>query len=451
MFKRLWKSISLVLTLALVLAGCSSSSSTNSKKEMITFMSWAGGGEKASLERAVKKFNETHPDIQVKLQTVTNDEYDTKLNALIAAGNPPDAGYVHETNAIEWGEKGILEDLEPYFAKDSSIKPDDYIGLYRNLGKTYGIALGQEIILLYYNKELFKEAGITPPSADPNHPWTWDQFVDAAKKLTVDVKGNHPSDSDFNPDQIKTYGTMIGTNWITLEPLLLSNGGGYLSRDGKDILFNKPESLEVFQKVADLSYKYHVAPSPQKASTLPSATVMVQNKQLAMYMNGNWDNATFGENGYQPGYAAVPIFKKPANIIFGASTSLFSKSKHKEAAWEFLRYLANPNSMNSMYADSVWIPPMKSWYSEQDKLKIWTDNKRHSGNYNQVVLPSVLNNISSLPNSLTIKNYGDMAKYFDDVTEKIYGGDGKVTAEDAMKDFKSDKVSELLNGAYDFK
>jgi multiple sugar transport system substrate-binding protein len=443
--------LTVLLTFALVLAGCSSSSSSNSKKETITFMSWAGGGEKASLERAVKKFNETHPDIHVKLQTVTNDEYDTKLNALIAAGNPPDAGYVHEKSAIEWGEKGILEDLEPNFAKDSSINPDDYIGLYRNKGKTYGIALGQEIILLYYNKELFEEAGIEPPSADPQNPWTWDQFVEAAQKLTVDVNGNHPTDPDFNPDKIKTYGTMIGTNWITLEPLLLSNGGGYVSRDGKEILFNKPESIEVFQKVADLSFKYHVAPSPQKATTLPSATVMVQNKQLAMYMNGNWDNATFGENGYQPGYAAVPIFKKPANIIFGASTSIFSGSKHKEAAWEFLRYLADPNSMNSMYADSVWIPPLKSWYAEEDKLKIWTYNDRHSGHYNDVVLPTVLDDISSLPNSLTIKNYDDMATYFDDITEKIYGSDGSVKAEEVMKEFKSDKVSELLDGAYDFK
>ncbi|GGE25827.1 sugar ABC transporter substrate-binding protein [Pullulanibacillus camelliae] len=440
---------SIVLIFMTGCAGSGSGASSSDGKVTITFMNWAGGGEKASLERAVEAFNKTHSDIYVKQEFVTGD-YDTKINSLLAAGDPPDVAYVYEYNTMAWGEKGILEDLQPYFEKSKDVSMDDFIPgvLFNNKGKTWGAGIGPETMVLFYNKELFKDAGMAPPSADPHHPWTWDQFVNAAKKLTVDVNGKHPSDAAFNADRIKTYGAMIPIGFNTLDPLLRSNDGGYVSSDGKTIELNSPDSLEVLQKVADLSFKDHVAPIPKKASTLPDAPIMVQNKQLGMYISGNYDNATFGENGYQPGYAAIPMFKKPSNIAWAAGFSMFQGSKHKKAAWEFMEYMLNPKNIKSMYSDSVWIPTKKSWYTDKEKLKLWTGNSRHSGNYNKVVLPTMLDNIAQLPDTVTIKNFNDMQKYFDDATGKLFDGNGKTSAEKAIKTLDTDKIKQLLDGAY---
>ena len=76
------------------------------------------------------------------------------------------------------------------------------------------------------------EAGIDLPSTDAASPWSWDEFVENAKKITKDSNGNGPDDEGFDPDSISVYGTMMPTDWAKFIALLHTNGVGILNEAG---------------------------------------------------------------------------------------------------------------------------------------------------------------------------------------------------------------------------
>lgn len=425
-------------------SGAASQESVKSgEKVTVSFLNWAAGGEKASLERAIKQFNETHPNITIKAEFVPRDKYETKLNTLVAAGSPPDLAYMPEVWNNLWGEKGTLVDLNPYI--EASPDFEKQIGSFTSQGKTWGLWFGAVLDVLYYNKKMFEDAGIEPPSSDPSTPWTWDQMLDAARKLTVDANGKHPNEEGFDKKKIRSYGILIPTWWGGMEALMRSNEGGYATEDGNESLINSPESIEVIQKIADLSNKEFVAPDVVAQKALPNGNAMLQNNQLGMYLSGHWETSTFGEAKYDVGYAAIPYFKKPVNIVWAAGTAMFSGSKHKDEAWEALKYLANAESNIGVYQDGVWIPTIKSWFSEEAKLKSWTDNDRHNEQYIQVVKNTILNDIAVFPGVMSLKNYDKIDKEISAVLGPVW--EGKKTAEEALKGVDA-KIKPFLQGVY---
>ena len=106
---------------------------------------------------------------------------------------------------------------------------------------------------VFYNKALFEENGLELPSADPDNPWTWEEYVDVAKKLTKDYDGKTPLDEGFNDQDVMTYGTVMPTDFVKWLPLLYSNNSAIANDEGTELLINTPEGIEVIQAIADLS------------------------------------------------------------------------------------------------------------------------------------------------------------------------------------------------------
>ncbi|MFD1676255.1 ABC transporter substrate-binding protein [Alicyclobacillus fodiniaquatilis] len=444
--------LSFTTGIAFLVSGCGSSGSGNSQNGKITidFLTWASGQELTSLKQAFSNFESTHPNISVKADVVTNGNYEQKLSTLVAAGSAPDIAYMDYPNL--YGEKGQLTDLTQdvknmkgiNYAKGGSAFLPGLI--FQDKGHDWGVSIGPEIPMLFYNKNLFKQAGIQPPSANPQHPWTWSQMVAAAKKLTVDASGKHPGDPGFQPLKTKTYGVEVNEAYFDLDPLMQSNGGGYMTRDGKTLLIDKPASTQVLQSIADLALNDHVAPAPTASSTMPSGTTMLENGQLAMLIDGQYDVGTFNQDKYIPGYAAVPMFKTPKDSVWSAGISIFKSSKHQKADWELLSYLLNPKNILNMYQTGVWIPPLLSWYTDPKSVKLWANNSIHGGNYMEVVRGTVTNS------KIVLSPYYSWAKNNDEIDNKltqVLGNvwTGKQTAQQAMNSSAS-QIQPLLQGAY---
>lgn len=92
--------------------------------------------------------------------------------------------------------------------------------LYSEPGKSIGNYTALEVMQLFYNKELFTEAGVPVPPADSQKAWTWGEFLEIAKKLTKDQNGKHPGDSGFDPKNIVQYGFAFGNDRSSWGPLL---------------------------------------------------------------------------------------------------------------------------------------------------------------------------------------------------------------------------------------
>jgi multiple sugar transport system substrate-binding protein len=183
--------------------GGQSGGAAASGAKSVSMYTWWADSERTMGEALVADFLATRPNIKVE-QNHNNTEYLSRINTMMASGNPPDLFYLNEYLLNEWGEKGAVEDLYPYFQKAGIDADKFYVpsALYKTGNHLWGINAAMVTICFFYNKELFRQAGITPPPDSATNPWTWDQFVDAAKKLTKDSQGRTPNDPGFNYDQV---------------------------------------------------------------------------------------------------------------------------------------------------------------------------------------------------------------------------------------------------------
>ena len=187
----------------------------------ISYSYWGTPDEAASVQEVADKYHEENPGVVVDIVCIPNEEYVTKLNTMAAANELPDCGIMNEAGVLDFGSKGLLADISDMYA-GADAAPLDSI-TFKADGKPVAYSAANEILVLYYNKDLFDAAGVPYPSS--TDAMTWDEFVDTAKKLTIDVNGKNASEDGFDPENIVQYGCTVD-NWTwQLEVWALSNGG----------------------------------------------------------------------------------------------------------------------------------------------------------------------------------------------------------------------------------
>lgn len=381
---------------AALLVGCGggaekefADTNTDSGKITLTYMSWSGSGQKAVEQRAIEAFNNSHPDVQIKATFVPGD-YLSRIQTLIAGKKEPDICYMYGNYIHDWAQKGLLADLTPYIA-NSSLDVNDLLPMaaFYDQGKLYGITPTMECVLVFYNKQIFAEAGVTEEDVKD---WTWEEYVEIMRKVTVDANGNHPGDSGFDTKQIQTWGTTVPTASYINEPLLWSNGGAYFEPDGSGLAIDRPESVEVLQEIVDLTFVEQVAPTSADMAGMSSTVKLLQTGKLASFFGGSFTIASFVDEGFTDyGVAPLPIFDEPANQLWGEPLVIFESCEHKEAAFEFLQYLVNPESCLQLPAEGSSIPALKSWYTDPEKFAKWADNEYHGDDFRSMITDLVMN------------------------------------------------------------
>jgi multiple sugar transport system substrate-binding protein len=143
---------------------------------------WAFEGEADFLPRLINAFEDEHPNITVKLTNIPEDNYVTKIDTALAAGSPPDLGYLYETRWITAGRILPIDDVIASENIDvSQFNQNAFSGCVVD-GKTYCLGSYTGAILMFYNKDLFDEAGEPYPSA--TEPMTVDEYAAVAERLT---------------------------------------------------------------------------------------------------------------------------------------------------------------------------------------------------------------------------------------------------------------------------
>ena len=156
------------------------------QKTEITYMAWYNTtqSEAADIQKTLDKFNAEQDEIHVSLITVSRADYETKLNTMAAAKQLPDTCMMAEPMTLRYAAAGLLADVSDMY--DPEEAPLESLAFtYR--GKTVAYSCANEVLLIFYNKKIFDEAGIPYPPAKAEEAWTWDEFVEVAKKLTKDA------------------------------------------------------------------------------------------------------------------------------------------------------------------------------------------------------------------------------------------------------------------------
>ncbi len=431
------------------LTACQPVSEQNITPTQLTFTYWGSEMEKTAIEEMITAFESQNPDIDVVGIYLPYEDYLARITSMMQQGETPDVGYFPGLQAQLWAQEGKILNLTELVETDpmfSSALPETRY--YYGDGKIAGLNTAVEVALLFYNKDLFDEAGLAYPPSDPAMAWTWTQFVESARKLTVDVNGKHPDETGFDPEKIVTYGTAFDKTYEgwTFYPFIFSNGGQVVNEDGTRLLLDSPEAAQAIQSMADLMWVEHVTPTPAQDSNLPGYITLLQTGNLAMHISGQWsllDYASVTDLNF--GVAVLPKFKTPVTVVLGSPTVIFAETKQKDAAIRFYKFHNNPEAVD-LFARGLWMPLQEAYYTDRKKWHSGLDNPTHPVETHPVFTNYVIDYSIPLP-SYYLRNYAEVLdKAIRPAMEKIWNNQS--SAADALAQAVKD-AAPLMQGRWD--
>ncbi len=404
------------------------------EKVKITYANWGNADEMKVLQAAVDKFNASQDKIEVEVMQIPHESYIEKLTTLAAAGQLPDSAIMREDAVVSWAQQGMLADISGMY-EGSESKPLDCI-TFKYEGKPVAYSAANEIMCLYYNKDMFDTAGVSYPPTSLDQAWTWDEFVAAAKKLTLDKNGKHPDEAGFDPDSIVQYGCMVENLTWQLEWPCLSNGGGFCSADGSKVTIGDPASIEAIQKVADLYLVDHVAPLSNGTQDDGVQRSLIA-KTCAMTTNGTWNVGTClgaaKKEGLNYGIGVLPYMKNKVTIATGGPNVVFSQSKHPKEAMEWIKWYYQEENNWPLITEGTWMPILDKYYKDETLTHTWVDNPNFPPyeDYKSAVVDVAMNNDVT---KSTAWYYTVHSTEFNNLLQSTLGDvwTGKITAQDAI-------------------
>lgn len=316
------------------LAGCERRAA-NGPEVKLTLGCWEGPEGLASLERLLDRYREQNPNVSIEIQQVPGLQYYQRLKIQLAAGVAPDIMQLAYNELPSFAERGALQPLDDLIRRDGfpiSGMFDEIIPALKYEGRFYGLPRGWTTFVLYYNKDMFREAGVP----FPHDGWTWDDFLDACRKITKDTDGD---------GRIDRFGADAPFQWDGIASWIWQNNGRMFTPDMTRCLLDSPESIEALQFLADCQHKYGVFPSPEQAQDLGGGSEMFRNGRQAMFIQGRWASQAFRGAKYPDGrtidwdVAEVPVHKRKATVLFANCYVLRRDGPNLEEAWKLMQWL----------------------------------------------------------------------------------------------------------------
>ena len=310
-----------------------------------------GGPITKTIDQMAADFEKENPGIKVK-PVYSGTYQETIVKALTAhkAGTPPTTAILLSTDMY------TLIDEDAIVAFDDVAKGSDdkkwmdsfypaFMANSRTGGKTWGIPFQRSTIVLYWNKELFKEAGLDPNKA----PATWAEMVSYAQKLTQrDASGN-----------VTRWGVQIPSSgfpyWL-FQGLTTPNGVELMNAAGNETYFDRKEVVEALQYWVDLGRKHRVmAPGVIEWGTTPKD--FFERKTAMMWTTtGNLTNVKNNAK-FDFGVAMLPANKRRGSPTGGGNFYVFKKATkaQQEAAVKFARWMTQPERAAQWGMDTGYV------------------------------------------------------------------------------------------------
>ncbi|MEZ0119302.1 UNVERIFIED_ORG: multiple sugar transport system substrate-binding protein [Heyndrickxia coagulans] len=347
----------MVLVFALTACGSSNKTSGTSSNKTVTLTFWNGftSSDGEILQSIVNRFNKTNDKhIKIKMDIMTWANFNEKLPTAISSKTAPDFVLMNYPDFASYVKNGAVQPLDDFW-KFNGVDKSNFNKTALKLGQLdghqYFIPMQVHGMYLYWNKDLFKNAGLDPNSP----PRTWDDFVSTAVKLT------NPSKKVFGY-AFPTDGNPIFYNWM------LSNKGTLTNSSYTKSTFNSPQNLEVLKQIQKLVYEEKA--SPKSIAGSESDNLMFAG-QLGMYISGPWLNNGLKKNKINYGVTTLPEGKAGKTAIldgvgFGIPSTT-SESK-KKAIYEFIKYW-NTTKVGKEWSIKNGFPPYLKSVAADPEIK----------------------------------------------------------------------------------
>lgn len=296
-------------------------------------------GHLDELDALVATFEAAHPDIEIRVVTSPFDSYFTRLQTDFAAGNPPDVFELNYENFVTFASRGTLAPLDDYLTGDGGLPAETFypaaLDAFAYQGSQYGLPITFSTVVLFYNRDLFDAAGIALPTDD----WTWDDVSSAAEAISDPAN--------------RIWGIYQPVQFWEFYKTAVAAGGGL--EVGPEVRIDTPENLGALHYLVD-KIEAGIMPSDAQLSGIANEDLFL-NGQLGMLVSGIWMFDRFAEADFAWDIVVEPGSERKATHFFANAAVIAADSDVKDAAWEWVRFLAASPEVAQTRIDSSWELP----------------------------------------------------------------------------------------------
>ncbi|MBA7626076.1 hypothetical protein ES703_33515 [subsurface metagenome] len=314
-------------------------------------------------------FEALNPGITLKHEIVPWDQLTEKYMSAVASGTMPDVGMMsNQCNYSGIAAAGGLYDLSEYINKwgDKADIPPSFWKLYTWEEKIYGLPWFGDISVMFYRKDILKEAGYAEPSA--TQAISWDELIRMSKKLTTDTNGDGTIDRwTFDNGTIEPLSYGWPAFWWQF-------AGGILNKDYTKAALNNEQGLKAGQLIYDLVYKYHVLPTFEERGLTGNDILFIQGNTVMTWAEGWWLQHIPTKGGPRiEGKWSTSIFPQvdPAHpVAHGTAMALGmgANTKHPDEAWKYMEFMLDPTQQMLFYDLTACLPI---------RMSVWELPKMH--------------------------------------------------------------------------
>jgi len=306
----------------------------------LTFWNYWDGKNGEVIQSLVDKYNQSHPNVQVKNVFIGYGDLLTKLQAGVAGGELPNVAAGDMAWVSKFVQSKSLVPLNDYIQKSNVPLADFYpelLKIDRAGNDIVALPVSTNNLELFYNQDLFQAAGL-----DPNTPpKTWDELISFAQKC------GKPDGSVAGMELYTEPGEGLTWQW----QVYLWQAGGEFMVDNKPA-FNSDAGRKALQFFVDLIQKYKVSPLTKWG--------LFEKGAACMRIDGSWvisDLAQKAPFKWNTARVPIPTGGKPATNMGGEHIFIFkSDPAHEAAAWDFLNYLTSTETQIEWDQQTSFMP-----------------------------------------------------------------------------------------------
>lgn len=355
------RAVALLLVSALamgMMSGCGNNSQSNETKkaddgsiELSIWVHETDSPEGKLYKSLVDEFNEQykgqyHATITQIARSGDAGGYDDRINAAISNGGLPDVFTVDGVTVAEYADAGAIVPIGDYMDdEDLNDFNDDIIEQGTYDGQLYTLGAMDSSVGIYYNKDMFEEAGITPATVED--PWTLEELEDACAKLTTDDRYGITMGLDAKDETAIYY----------FLPLVYSQGANVFGDDGEtaDGYLNGEAVYNVLSWIKDMVDNGYASATP--------AENCFENGDTAMSLTGAWEPTTLADYDINWGLMPMPIYDENSEMVSACGSWTFAMSSNcaddrKEGAAELIKFMTSTDACTRMY-DANSMPPAR--------------------------------------------------------------------------------------------
>lgn len=318
----------------------------------LTFMAFGDAEELVAYRNLIEAFETAEPGVSVTfVETSDRDDLIARLSTAFAGGTPPDLFLMNYRFYGQFYARDVLQPLQPYLEGTDVFAAEDFYPQAMEAFQEDGqqICMPQNIssLVVYYNKDLFQEAGVP----FPEEGWTWGAFLEKAQALTADRDGDGVTDQ---------YGVGMDPEIIRLAPFIWSSGAELVDDEEAPTQFtlNTPEAITTMQNFFDLHAVHGVAPGEEELESEDTETRFL-NGTLGMVFSSRRDTPSFRTiTDFDWDVASLPRRGQPAGILHSDAYCLTTASGNKDSAWRFVEFALGPEGAPIVAASGRTVPSL---------------------------------------------------------------------------------------------